>query len=236
MLEYPLPGLADQNMVKGILDDFYRQKIKSVVKDLPKGLGKYGLYKPHNMLQFTMEESDENITIIFSKPKGGVVYGKTSAMNYIFSVDTMALSSINKKLYDYRDKNILNFDSKKIDRVNLSYNDRLNKLYKDSLNVWYGNNKQLVRDGKTTTILSHLKNLNILKIVEERTVYYRQYGLKNPRGKIELFSGNKKMGELDVGIEKRDMVYVRNPLNRRVFLVALDDILKIFPSNSELYR
>jgi hypothetical protein len=237
MLSSPLKGLAEQKSVNAILSKFSYQKVKSVAEDNVKKLGGYGLYKPAYSLRIsTGEEGKKEISLLFSKPKNGIVYGKNSENNYVFTLDTANISVLNKKLFDFRDKTIVKFDDKKADRINLLYNDRLNKLYKDSTNVWRGNDEKEADKESVETVLKTMKDLQVVKIVEENAVYFRQYGLKNPRGKIEVFSDNEKIAELEVGIIKNGGIYVRNPLNKRVFLVAEDNVEKLFPADSVLYK
>jgi len=236
MLDYPLKTKAEQSKVNAILNKFDYQNVKSVVADNPRGLGKYGLYNPLYKLELLSGEEKAKIDVVFSKPKDGTVYGKASGRNYVFTLDTLVISPMNKKLYDYRDKKILEYDDSHIDRVNLLYNDKLNKLYKDTTNTWYGNDKQKIKGDKVGKILAALKNLKVAEFVEENAVYFRQYGLLNPRGKIEIYSGDKKLAELDVGIKSGDKVFVRNSLNKKVVKINESDIKKLFPSNDDLYE
>ncbi len=235
-LDYPLKTKAEQSKVNAILNKFDYQNIKSVVADNPKGLGKYGLNNPAYKLELLSGEEKAKIEVVFSKPKDGIVYGKSSGKNYIFTLDTLALSPMNKKLYDYRDKRILEYDDSHIDRVNLFYNDKLNKLYKDTTNAWYGNENQKVKGDKVGKILATIKNLKAAEFVEENAHYFRQYGLLNPRGKVEIFSGDKKLAELDVGIKNGNKVFVRNPLDKKVVKVNESEIEKIFPLSDDLYE
>ena len=236
MLDYPLKAKAEQSKVNAILNKFDYQNIKSVVDENPKGLAKYGLNNPAYKLELLSGEEKAKMDVIFSKPKKGSVYGKASGRNYVFTLDTLALSPMNKKLFDYRDKTILEYDDKHIDRVNLLYNDELNKLHRDTTMTWYGNDNQRVKGDKVGKILAALKNLKAAEFVEENAHYFKQYGLLNPRGKIEIFSGDKKLAELDVGIKSGDKVFVRNPLNKRVVKVKESEIKKLFPSSSDLYE
>ncbi len=236
ILTQPLQLKADQSKVDAILNKFNYQNIKEVVEDNPKGISRYGLTNPAYILELVTKEEKEKLNIVFSKQRDGMVYGKTSGRNYVFTLDTTAISPMNKNLYVYRDKSIIKIDDKKVDRINLLYNDVLNKLSKDSLNIWFGSNMQKTKDEKVNSILLTLNNLKAAEFVEEKAYYFKQYGLLNPRGKIEIYSGDNKLVELDFGIISKGKVFVRNPVNKRVIKINESEIENLFPSNSDLYE
>jgi hypothetical protein len=60
------------------------------------------------------------------------------------------------------------------------------------------------------------------------------YGLTNQRGRIEIFSNDDKLAELDFGKEKNDRVYVRNPRVGSVVEIDKSDLEKVFPPKSDI--
>ena len=60
------------------------------------------------------------------------------------------------------------------------------------------------------------------------------YGLVNPEGTIEIFSGDDLLAELNIGKTKGDFVYVRNPRQTQVVTVNKSKLDDLFPKAEDI--
>ncbi|NOX88598.1 MAG: DUF4340 domain-containing protein, partial [Calditrichaeota bacterium] len=154
---------------------------------------------------------------------------------HIFEVDSFFVKPFKKKLFDFRDKKIAKFNRSKADRINLLYKSNLMIFEKDSSGNWRLSTGEKAKGWKISNIMSSLNNLKATRFVEDNPRYLNPYGLVNPEGHIEVFAGDDKLIELQIGKEKDDkLVYARNPLTKSVVTIKKSELDKLFPKKEDL--
>jgi hypothetical protein len=228
----PVKAKADQNAVNALLNALQNNNIKSVVSEKPN-LRLNGLSNPAFLVRLFGGKDSAVHSVIFSKFDGNEVKGKDEARKHIFQIDTAALSALNKKQYDFRDKTIIDFNPDEIDRLNLSKNSELMRFYKDTTDSWKNAEGVEAKNDKISELLRNINNLRAASFENENSQYLNSYGLASPAARIELFAKDHKLAELNFGNTKKKRIYIRDIVNRKVMTVSLEDYNELFPEQSE---
>ncbi len=232
----PIQTKGENANINSILNKLEFGRIKSVAAEHPKNLYRYGLKPPAFRIELFAGKEKARMGVAFSAPQhGDVIYGKDDARPYVFTVDTFFVKPFNKKLFDYRNKKITQFDRTKADRINLLYKSNLMIFEKDSANTWRLSTGEKAKSWKITNILLAVNNLKATAFVTDHPKSLKPYGLLNPVGRIEVYAGNKKLIELDIGKKKNaKLIYARNPLLKSVVTIKANELKKLFPKKEDL--
>ncbi|MGD9898576.1 MAG: DUF4340 domain-containing protein [Calditrichaceae bacterium] len=234
MLSRPLRTKADQSLVENMLNNLNSSRIISVASEHKTRLNSYGLSNPAVSIELRNSADELESGVRFSIPDRDIIYGADEKRTLIYEVDSSFVNSLNKNIYDFRHKKILDFNLQKADRINLLYKGNLLTLFKDTLDVWQLQTGEKVKIREVENILNTLINLTVKKFVAEKPTYLFPYGLTSPAGMIEIFAGDMRTAELEIGIREKGIVYVKNPLDGDV--VAVDEAVldEIFKSKNDL--
>lgn len=233
-LKEPIETKAEKSSVDAVLNKLDYGRIKSVVAEQASRLSKYGLNRPAYRIDLFSGAEKAKLGISFSALKGNKSYGKDDVRPHVFEVDSLFLKPFRKNLFAFRDKKIMDFNRTSADRLNLLYKGDLLKFNKDTTSSWVLESGEKAKGWKISNILSTLENLKATKFVDEKPAYLRPYGLDNPDGLIEVFKGDEKIAQLEVGLQKDELVYVRNADKKAVVTIKKDQIEKLFPKRDEL--
>ncbi len=231
----PLQTKGENSTINAVLNKLEWGRINSVAAETPKNLSKYGLSHPAYRLELFSGKEKAKLGVSFSRVKNNKAYGKDDARPHIFVVDSFFVKPFNKTLFDYRDKKITTFDRSKVDRINLLYKSNLMIFEKDSLGNWHLSTGEKAKNWKITNLLSSLNSLKATSFVDDHPRFLNQYGLLNPEGHIEVYAGNDKLVELQIGKAKNDkLIYARNPLLKSVVTIKKSALKKLFPKKEDL--
>ncbi len=232
----PVQTKGENASINSILNKLQFGRIKSVAAEHPKNLARYGLKHPAYRIELFAGKEKARMGVSFSAPQhGDVLYGKDDARPYVFTVDSFFVKPFKKKLFAYRDKKIAQFDRSKADRINLLYKSNLMIFEKDTANTWRLSTGEKAKSWKITNILLAVNNLKATSFVNDHPRSLRPYGLANPVGRIEIYGGNDKLIELEIGKNKNDKsVYARNPLLKSVVTIKAEELKKLFPKKEDL--
>ncbi len=232
----PIQTKGENSAINSILNKLEYGRIKSVAAEKPKNLARYGLSHPAYRIDLFAGKEKARMGVSFSAPRhGDVIYGKDDARPFVFTVDSFFVKPFKKKLFAYRNKKIAEFNRSKVDRINLLYKSNLMIFEKDSSNTWRLSTGEKAKSWKISNILLTLNNLKAKSFVNDHPKFLNQYGLLNPVGRIEVFAGNDKLVELEIGKKKNDkLVYARNPLLKSVVTIQASELDKLFPKKEDL--
>lgn len=230
----PIKAKADNSKINAMLDKLDNGRIKRVVTEDAARLSQYKLNSPETRVDLFVGTERAQQGISFSQLTDNEAYGKDDARPHIFTIDSVFLKPFKQTLFNFRDKSIVDFQDTGVDRINLLFEDTLMTFTKDTTDSWMLVSGENVKNWKIDAVVRDYKNLKAKRFVEEDPRYLMPYGLTNPRGRVEIFSGNDKLSELDVGKSRGERVYVRNPRVGSVVEIDESDLDKIFPSKGEL--
>lgn len=230
----PLNTKADESAVDALLNKLDYGRIKSVPDENDRRKSKYSLYNPAYIIDLYSGAEKAKTSAAFSKLKDNSAYGKDEARPHIFEVDSSFIKPFQKDLFAFRDKSIINFYKAKVDRINLLYDSELLEFLKDSTSNWVLPTGERAKNWKIDNIISTLKNLKAERFVEENPKYFMPYGLINPEGRIEVFAGDDKIAELNIGYKKNGFVYIRNPRTAPLVTIKESKLNELFPAKEDL--
>lgn len=116
----PKPLRADQSAVSGLIATLSSLNSERLVEDKVSDPAKYGLAAP--TLQLDIGETrnkSQKLLIGDDTPTGGAVYAMLGGDPRVFTIASYTKTSLDKNLYDLRDKRLITLPADKISRVEL---------------------------------------------------------------------------------------------------------------------
>lgn len=231
----PLETKADNNEVTSVLNKLDFGRIKSVEAEEAGNPARFNLSKPAYKIELFSGSEKSKSTVMFSAVEDNKAYGKDEVRPHIFTVDSTFMKPFNKTLFDFRDKDLVDFNRNSINRINLLNNGELLMFSKDTSDRWQIDSGEPIKNYKINDLVSEVERLKVDGFVAENPGYLLPYGLSNPKGRLELFAGDSKEIELEFGNSKNEKTYVRNPRSGQVVFVEDSKLEKILLTMDDVY-
>jgi hypothetical protein len=231
----PLETLADKNEVTAVLNKLDFGRIKSVEAEETSNLNRYNLARPAYKVELLSGPEKSKSAVVFSRIKDNKAYAKDEVRPQIFTVDSTFLKPFNKSLFDFRDKDLVDFNKSSINSINLLNNGELMMFTKDTSDRWQAKSGEPIKNYKINDLVNEVERLKVDGFVAEKPSYLLPYGLSNPKGHLELFAGDSKEVELEFGNSKNGETYVRNPRTGQVVNVKDSKLEKILLTMDDIY-
>jgi Domain of unknown function (DUF4340) len=100
---------ADSDSADALVNGLTTAKFTQVVSEKPDDLAKYGLAHPAITLDVTVK-AGQQFHLLVGKKIDSDYYARDTARPMIFRIDSNLYTSLDKKLFDFRDKAILHFE------------------------------------------------------------------------------------------------------------------------------
>ena len=120
-LTAPLQAKADQREVQSFIRAFVLGHVSRVFDQYPKELGPFGLDPPSSTVILKAGDRQESLRIGDTGPISSTLYVLRDSDHTLLLTDLSARDVLNKSLFTFRDKAILQAGASSIDRVRLSY-------------------------------------------------------------------------------------------------------------------
>ena len=234
-LTKPLEAKADNSTVNAILNKIDFGRIKTVEAEQAASLSKYKLTDPQYKIEIFSGPELAKSTVSFSRLDGNTAYGKDEVRPHIFTVDSTFIKPFKKSLFDFRDKDLVDFNKPAINRINLLNGSELLMFSKDTSDRWQIASGEPVKNYKINDLLTALDNMKVDAFVAEKPAYLMPYELANPKKKIELFAGDSKEVELEFGKVKNDQMYVRIVPSGRLVALKQDKLDKVLLTMKDVF-
>ncbi|MBD3224473.1 MAG: DUF4340 domain-containing protein [Caldithrix sp.] len=232
----PIETDGEKSKIDAVLNKLDFGRIKSVVAEKAGRLSEYDLYRPAYEIELFLGPEKAKKRVMFSKLEENQAFGKDGVRPHIFTVDSNFIKPLAPNLFNFRDKQVVTFDKNQVDRLNLLYDGQLYRLSKDTSDTWKDDSGRKAKTFNVNSVLNAFKNLEAERFVKENPRYLMPYGLVNPEGKVEVFAGDDKLAELDIGYQKGDIVYIRNPRKDAVMAIKPDKLDQLFPEQDEIIQ
>ncbi|MEE9549999.1 MAG: DUF4340 domain-containing protein [Candidatus Binatia bacterium] len=222
VLTHPLQYPADESVIRQVLSALYASKVKRVLEENPskKDLATFGLDKPYIKLLVTGKKGKALPAILVGDktPVGRSAYVKRENDPAVLLTSTLLRSSLEKTLYDFRDKGILQVDPEKVAKLTIRNGKELLVLVRGEGEDWRieAPQKGKAKPGAVSAYLSTLTRLRAQGFVDHESGDLKKYGLKPPSLKI-LFEGKlaETIGNLLIGENASGEYYAKwaeNPI------------------------
>jgi hypothetical protein len=189
LITEPLQAKADKYEVDRIAQDFSDLKIERIVETQPKSLEKYEIPKEEITLWYKGQEKPVKILIGLENPLDSTFFAKKEEETRVVLIPSHLKSLMEKKLIDFRQKDIFKFETNEVKGVKLrAKNTRWEAEKKEE--EWFLKSpvQALAESSKIEGILSSLSNLKAKDFVseEKKEEDIKKYGLDKAEYEIAL--------------------------------------------------
>jgi len=181
---------ADQTAVSSWLGTLTSATIDDVVDAHPSSLKDYGLDPPATLIEVSTEGKPQNFTLRLGDqtPTSSGVYAQIAGNPRVVSLPSYDKSSLEKTLFDLRDKRAVTLDVDQISRIEAQFKDKHWTLQKNPDGVWDLTLPPPVRADRSSVdgIVSQLRSLTMQAVVAEDKKQVAKYGLESPTLRVTM--------------------------------------------------
>ena len=129
---------VDQGNFSSVLNSLTTATIDQVVDSKPSNLKDFGLDSPAYTLDITTNAKPESLTLLLGDdtPTSGGVYAKVSGNPRVFTLESYLKSSLEKKLFDLRDRQAVTLKADQLQKIAVEYKGTNWTLEKNPEGVW----------------------------------------------------------------------------------------------------
>ena len=221
----PVTTDAEENLVTSALNSLKGAKKESEFSVKAQQKRDYGLQDRSIRVQLTLNNGmKDSLSIGDDTPVGSSVF-VSNLDTIVYTIPKTVKTSLEKKLYEWRNKNLLRFKQNDIHRMVIQRPKESYEFEKMSDSEWMFTT--LVRPANLTTVNGILKKLETNKpkaFVDEDGTELKKYGLNNPRYQIDLYLGGEG-GKKSLMISRRlgDKYYAKDDSRKPIF--EIDSVL-----------
>lgn len=183
LITEPLEAKGDKYEVDRLADDFSNLRIERIVEEIPTDLEKYGI--PQKEIELYVKDQDEPVKILIGmeNPLDNTFFAKKSDETKVVLIPSSLKSLMEKKVFDFRQKDIFKFDSDQAKSVKLQAKDiewEAEKVDEE----WFLRKPvdALAKKSKINDVLYAISNLKATAFVseEKNDEEIQKYGLDKP--------------------------------------------------------
>ena len=190
----PISAKADKKAINNLIR---AAKIIKKQREIASGenlnLALYGLNPPIVEIQFLLNDSSiTGISLGEDSPTGDYMFASVFGEDKVFTISKSALYQLNKKLFDFRVKNVLSFNKENISKIFVKTKDfeyEINSLFGEFLMVKPVELK--LESAKINSLLSRLSNGRIKKFIDRDQPAPGITGLANAETTIRMETSDR---------------------------------------------
>jgi hypothetical protein len=230
---------VDQGNFSGVLNSLTTATIDEVVDPHPTDLKQFGLDPPSFILDVSTDAKPQSFTLLLGDdtPASGGTYAQVSGNPQVFTLASYVKSSLEKKLFDLRDRRALTLDAEQLRKIGVQYKGTSWTLEKNPEGIWDMVLPPSVRADRFTVdgLVSQLRGLTMQTIAEEDKKKPGDYGLGSPELRLEL-TGNDGTQTIVVGKKEKDAerYYATNSALQPVFTLNSEFVTQFKKDQAEL--
>jgi hypothetical protein len=217
----PVQTDGDKSSIDAVVNMFDFAKIERTVSADPTQYASFGLNPPQGEMIIVHDKGADTLFMGDKTPTGSFVFARRSGSPEVIMTTTSLQSNIEKKLFDVRNKEVLEFDKNQIRTFTLQTPKSSFTLEKE------GSNWKLAKpiaekadDTKVNEILNRLDGERAKEFIDEDPVDLGKYGLSKPTTTVNLFLGeNRAQKSLLIGMSKGNQYFAKDVTRKPVFLV-----------------
>jgi len=189
LITNPLEAKADKYEVDRIAGDFSALDIDRVVEEEPAELEKYGIPQREISLFYKDKEAPVKILVGMENPLDKKFFAKRADETKVVLIGTQFKSLLDKKIFDFREKKIFQFEADEVKRIALRSGDIQWEAVKEE-EGWLLTKpvKSLAEQSQITSLLSSLSDLKAIEFISEakKDEETTGYALDNPEHEVVL--------------------------------------------------
>jgi hypothetical protein len=204
-LQAARPLEADQGTLSGFLNSLTSATVVDVVDPHPNSLKDFGLDPPSYTLEISTDANPPTFRLDLGDdtPTSGGVYAQVEGNPRVFTLGSYLKTSLEKKLFDLRDRRALTLDADQLQKIGVEYKGSKWTLGKNPEGVWDLDLPPAVRADRFTVdgLLSQLRSLNMQSIAAEDKKKGGDFGFATPELQLQLTGSG---GEQNLVVGKKD--------------------------------
>ncbi len=241
----PLETSGDKSNWDSVVRNFADGKKQRVIAEDPKDLSPFGLDDPGFKVTLAGVDGATSTTMLIGaeSPISGKYYGAIEGTSEVVTILSGMKSSVDKKLFDFRDKTILALEMDKVQKIEITADDSHSVLQRRNADQWILTEPMPARvdSTKVQDLINKVKNSRIKQFITETADDYEPYGLTQPATKVVFWSGDSSQESswaaqalLLGATNDREHLYAKRESQENVFSVDPKDLDKIPNDISEM--
>jgi Domain of unknown function (DUF4340) len=228
---------ADSSVINSFLSSLTSATPSEVVSENPAGLKEFGLDPPESTIEVKTDAKPAEFTLRLgsSTPTNSGIYAQVAGQQRVFTLASYLKDSLEKSLFDLRNKKVVTLASDDIQRMDVSSKEDSYQLVKNADGIWDLMLPPPVRADHFTVqgLVDELGNASMQSVVEESKKDLSRYGFSNPTLTIHL-SGAKGGETLVLGKKDGGNYYAVNTAVGPVFTLGSDFLTQFQKKPSDL--
>jgi hypothetical protein len=213
--------------------------VDQVADPNPANLKDFGLDPPSFTMEVTTDSKPQSFTLLLGDdtPTNGGLYAQVSGNPRVFTLASYLKSSLEKKLFDLRDRRALTLEAEHLQKIAVRYRGTSWTLEKNPEGVWDLALPPLVRADRFTVdgLVSQLRGLTMQSIPAEDKKKGGDYGLGSPELHLDL-TGSDGTQTIVVGKKDKDSehYFATNSALDPVFTLNSDFVTQFQKNQADL--
>jgi len=225
-LNKPFRAKADNKAITKFLTNIVKARKDAVLFENPTTdkLTELGLVGADLEMGFETAAGDTAIIFGHKGPTHNIAYAMFKGDKKVYRIHSDVKNEADKSIYDLRDKTIIEFDPVKLSRLEIKRKNTDRIIIVHDNGRWNMIEPQGTRAAmaKVLETLYKIRNSQVKNFISENSDGLKQYGLEDPRIKLNILEQEKRMGQqLLVGAKDRIRrgYFAKTDKSEAVFLV-----------------
>lgn len=240
MITLPVETGGDKTAVDAVVRTIKNSKREEVIWESLDKENEYGLDTPSFFIKFYYEgeETENGIAFGIESLDRKRMFAKVFGKDKIFSVPAGLKSSLNKSLFDLRDKSIASFTNEEVVEVSLLAGNEAFIMEKDEEQWYFKPDRLKASKVRVDMYTGNLRWGYFVAVEEEKGINFAKYGLDNPRMilRFKLTDGSYFMFVVGDYIKENDaeFFYATRTSDNMIFQVQAELISRLITTRFEL--
>lgn len=232
---------GDANVISNFLNRVRLARVKEFAAEAPESLEPFGLQSPkiHLALELTNGEKPSALLIGAAK-EGEGVYGKLADAQNVVVFDNALLGTLSKKMEEFLDKTLLDFEEKEVARIEFNGPDETVSIRRDPEDLLKWTLESPVKTGADTatlnSLLFDLKAARVQEFIQFSLKDPAAFGLEAPQREMVVHLGENKPWKLQLGNQTagKEYYFAKRTGENSVFTLSAETVGKVFRSLHDL--
>jgi Domain of unknown function (DUF4340) len=207
----PADVAADSAQVDALVSTVETLQTEDVVAENPSGLAEFGLDKPKNTVTVVLDGVKDPVVLAVGDktPDGGALYARTPSRPRVFTVNSSVESSLDKKPFDLRDRDLLHVKRDAVRTLEITGPEGAYTLARAAGGEWAFTQPVATQAGRWSVdaLLGNLESLRMDSVVDESPKDVKTYGLDKPARTVTVVLGDGTRKTLEIGAATPDKHY-----------------------------
>ena len=215
-MKLPTEARGDREAIEAILQGL-ASPVEEFVDDAPNSSRPYGLDPPTLRVEVSVGDAVHSLWV--GSEQEGSYYARDLSRPPVFTLDSSFVHQLNRASFELKSRKLFDFTREEVNRVEFAYRDSSILCVRDSV-VWLAvPQDRPINAMELQAVLFNMEKLKVEKFPPLAQNPHRDYGLNPPRMRIRLWAGEETVGDLSLGEEEGELVYVKKGENDLICLV-----------------